>query len=95
LTASSLAILGLIVIPYRRQAQRKEFRRRVNELRSQMEGALAVRLDRELGKVRERIMECIGPYSRFVSVEEEKIKGLRQEVGEIEKEVKRVRGRLS
>lgn len=26
------------------------------------------RLDRELGKVRDRIMECIGPYSRFVQV---------------------------
>ena len=95
MTASSLAILGLVVIPYRRQVQRKEFRRRVGEVRSQMEGVLAVRMERELGKVRERIMECIGPYSRFVSVEEEKIQGWGGEVGEIEREVRRVRGRLS
>ncbi len=52
LTASTLALLGLVVLPYRRQAQRAEFRKRVKELRAQMDGALAVRLDRELGKVR-------------------------------------------
>ncbi|KAM3568915.1 hypothetical protein VYU27_008977 [Nannochloropsis oceanica] len=94
-TASSLAILGLVVIPYRRQVQRNDFRRRVGELRRQMEGVLAVRMERELGKVRERIMECIGPYSRFVAVEEEKIRDWRGEVREIEKEVRRVRDRLS
>ena len=39
-------------------------------------------------------MECIGPYSRFVHVEEEKIMALGKEVGDIEREVKRVRSKL-
>ena len=51
LTASTLALLGLVVLPYRRNAQRQEFRTRVGTLRTQMDNALTVRLDRELNKV--------------------------------------------
>lgn len=94
ITASSLALLGLVVLPYRRQAQRAEFRRRVKALRQQMDGTLAVRLDRELGKVRGRILDCIGPYSRFVSVEENKIQELGMEVEVIDKEINKLRTRL-
>lgn len=43
ITASTLALLGLVVLPYRRSAQRADFRRRVGELRKQMDQALAVR----------------------------------------------------
>lgn len=43
ITASTLALLGLVVLPYRRRAQRADFRRRVGELRTQMDQALAVR----------------------------------------------------
>jgi hypothetical protein len=40
-------------------------------------------------------MECIGPYSRFVQVEDEKIQALSTELGEIERAVRAVRRRLS
>lgn len=50
ITASTLALLGLVVIPYRRSAQRADFRRRVGELRTQMDQALAVRCVRGSSK---------------------------------------------
>lgn len=53
------------------------------------------RLDRELGKVKDRIVECIGPYARFVAVEEEKIATLSKELGDVERRVAAVRARLS
>lgn len=63
-------------------------------MRQQMDGTLAVRLDRELGKVRGRILDCIGPYSRFVSVEENKIQELGMEMEVIDKEINKLRTRL-
>lgn len=45
--------------------------------------------------MRDRIVECIGPYARFVQVEEEKIETLSKELIDVERRVSAVRARLS
>jgi uncharacterized protein (DUF3084 family) len=43
LTASGLAVMGLVVLPYRRSVQKAEFRRRVEDLRKHVDSTLTKR----------------------------------------------------
>ena len=45
--------------------------------------------------MRDRIMDCIGPYSRFVQVEDEKIRAISGELQDVDRAVWEVRRRLS
>jgi hypothetical protein len=65
LAASTIAVLGLFVLPYRRRAQRAEFRAKVDKLKEQIDEVLAQHLEREMTKIRDRILDNISPYTRY------------------------------
>jgi hypothetical protein len=67
LAASTIAVLGLFVLPYRRRTQRAEFRAKVDKLKEQIDDVLAQHLEREMTKIRDRILDNISPYTRYES----------------------------
>ena len=69
LAASVVAVLGLFIIPSRRQAAKRELRAKIADLRRQLMAALTGQFDRELERGLRRIGEAIGPYTRFVRAE--------------------------
>ncbi len=73
LGASAVAALGLYVLPYRRAKIKEELRRRINELRNQLIGAMTQQFEQELTDSIQRLREAIAPYTRFVRVEREKL----------------------
>lgn len=73
ITASGLAVLGLLVLPRRAAQQKAHFRARANEVVARLDEALAQRLEREMYRIQERIMSTIDPYARFVRVEDQKL----------------------
>jgi len=69
LAASVVAVLGLFIIPSRRQAAKRELRAKIAALREQLMSTLTGQFDRELERGLRRIDDAIAPYTRFVRAE--------------------------
>ena len=67
--AGVLSVLGLLVIPARKRAAKRELHRKVASVREQLIDALNTQFDRELEQSIARIREAIAPYTRFVRAE--------------------------
>ncbi|MEZ4706448.1 MAG: dynamin family protein [Caldilineaceae bacterium] len=78
--ASALAAVGLYVLPYRRTKIKQQLREQINQLRAQLSEAMTRQFESELNDGLQRIREAMGPYSRFVRVEREKLAKLRGEL---------------
>lgn len=81
LAASVVAVLGLFIIPSRRQAAKRELRAKIAALREQLMAALTGQFDRELERGLRRIDEAIAPYTRFVRAEGRRLGGTAEELG--------------
>ncbi len=73
LAAGVLGVLGLAVIPWRRGVAKREFRRKMEELRTQLTSTLTRSFSRELEQALTRIRESLAPYRRFVIAEESRL----------------------
>lgn len=80
LGASMVAVLGLYVLPYRRDKVKSELRERIDLLRTQLDQALTQQFEAELTESLQRMRDAIAPYTRFVRVEREKLEKLDAEL---------------
>lgn len=76
LAASTLAVVGLFVIPTRRHRAKRELRKRIAQLRRQLSEAIGGQFEREVDRGVQRIRESVGPYDRFVRSERERLEAL-------------------
>jgi small GTP-binding protein len=90
LAAGTLAVLGLFVIPYKRQQAKIEFRKKIEALRLRLLGALTAQFTSETQNVVERMQTGVQPYTRFVRAERERVEktlntldGLRQRISSL------------
>ncbi|MBV8202399.1 MAG: dynamin family protein [Acidobacteria bacterium] len=88
LAASVVAVLGLFIIPNRRQAAKRELRAKIAALRERLMSSLTGQFDRELDRGLRRIDEAIAPYTRFVRSE-------RRRLEEAAAELERLAGQLA
>ena len=77
LAAGTLAVLGLLVLPARRQQARRELGGKVAALRSQLLAALRASFVREQESARARVHAATAPYERFVRGERERLEAAR------------------
>jgi small GTP-binding protein len=71
--ASVLGVLGLAIIPWRRGIAKREFRRKMEELRQRLATTLEESFRSELGRGLERLRQAMAPYRRFVLAEEDRL----------------------
>jgi small GTP-binding protein len=83
LAAGSLSVLGLLVLPARRSGAKAELRAKVETMRAKLMSALDGQFSRELESSLLRIREAIGPYTRFVRSEKERLGALREELARL------------
>jgi small GTP-binding protein len=76
LAAGVLGVLGLAIIPFRRGVAKREFRRKMEELRSNLSKTLQESFIRELQRSVDRLREALAPYRRFVAGEEERMQSM-------------------
>ncbi len=94
LAAGTLSAVGLLLLPARRRHARQQLRESVAAMRETLTTRLGEAFDRELQRCVERIGESIGPYTRFVRAERERLDGLRTEAERLGSELGRLRGRV-
>ncbi len=95
LAASAVAILGLFIIPNRRGDAKKDLRQKIAAMREQLVGSLTAQFDREIESSLRRIDEAIGPYTRFVRAERDRLTTAREEFGASVQGLARLRSRVA
>jgi small GTP-binding protein len=73
LAAGAMSLIGLLVLPARREMAKNELRGKVAAMRERLMGALTGQFDHELERGLLRLREAMGPYTRFVRSERERL----------------------
>jgi hypothetical protein len=73
LAAGTLAILGLFVIPYKRNQAKLRFKEKMEALRARLLGALTIQFRNEADNALRRVKDGVEPYTRFVRAERDRV----------------------
>jgi hypothetical protein len=92
--ASVLAALGFFIIPAKRTQAKEEMRRKITDVRERLSAALRAQFEQEIKTSVARIGEGVGPYSRFVRAEGEKLQETEQQLGALSRELEELRSRI-
>jgi small GTP-binding protein len=84
LAASTVAALGLFILPARRRKAQRDLRDKVIELRERLLSTLTEQFDAEVDASVRRIEEAIAPYTRFVRAERQRLEGLHEELARLQ-----------
>ncbi len=94
LAASTLAAVGLYLIPARKRKAQKKLHESTEKLRRELRQALQDEFEIELQRSIRRIRDALAPYTSFVESEEEKLaeqtetlKGILEEIQELQQRV--------
>jgi small GTP-binding protein len=91
LLAAALAIGGFYLIPHKRRQATREFRHRIDELRSRLRDGLTRQVHQEIGQSTDRVNQAIAPYRRFVESQQQRINEARGELVATEDALLRLR----
>jgi hypothetical protein len=83
LAAGALSVIGLFVLPAKRQRARADLAGKVQALRAKLIGALVPAFERERDRSQQRIREAIAPWARFVRTEKEHLEEARSALDRI------------
>lgn len=94
--AGVVAVLGLFIIPYKRQQAKARFKDKIQDLRGRLGNVLRAQFNSEADRTITRMKEGVSPYVRFVQGEKDRIavtaeklanarKGLQRMQAEVEK----------
>jgi small GTP-binding protein len=94
MAAGAISVLGLLVLPARRRQATTELRDKVHQMREKLMGALTGQFDREVQRSAQKVQEAVGPYTRFVRAERERLTSTREELRRIRTELERLRAAI-
>jgi ABC-type transport system involved in cytochrome bd biosynthesis fused ATPase/permease subunit len=93
LAASLIAIVGLFVIPYKRQQAKDTFSQKMEELRAKLLSTLTTQFRNESENSLHRLKEGVGPYTRFVRAERERVEKTQTRLEELRQRVSNLTAR--
>ncbi|MFN8482019.1 MAG: dynamin family protein [Anaerolineae bacterium] len=94
LAASLLGVLGFAILPYKKSQAKKDLREKTDELRERLKTNMADVINDQLDRSVSRLQESVGPYSRFIRGEHDRLVGLEATLNEIVKTLDELRGRV-
>lgn len=87
LTAGVLSVLGLMVLPARREKARRELAGKVQSLRAKLVAALTASFERERDRSLDHVRAAVEPYASFVAQERKHLDEARAALAGIEADV--------
>lgn len=73
LIAGVVAVLGLFIIPYKRQQAKEKFKEKIKDLRTRLGSVLRAQFGTEADRTITRMKEGVAPYVRFVQGEKARL----------------------
>lgn len=93
--ATMLLVTSFLILPYKRSKAKEEFRRRIEELRTQLKESLDRESTNEIERMLRSITTAFEPYQRFYAAESEKIEKFATKLGGIEGEAREIAAEIS
>jgi small GTP-binding protein len=94
LAASTLAVVGLLIIPTKRRRAKADLQAKLEALREQLMSSMTAAFERELNRSVQRLREAIAPYTRFVRAEQQKLGRVEAELTQISSGLGQIRSRI-
>ncbi len=94
LAASTLAVLGLFILPARKKKAKAELAERVAELAGQLTRTLGDQFVQEVAASTRRLRDALAPYTRFVRAERGQLEERRDELDRLIGELDHIRADL-
>jgi small GTP-binding protein len=94
LAASTMAALGLFILPHRRRRAKRELSEKIAGMRTELMGSLTEQFGSEADRGRSKIKATVAPYDRFVRAERGRLEQRRRELIDLQAEVERLRMRI-
>ncbi|MDQ3280551.1 MAG: dynamin family protein [Acidobacteriota bacterium] len=88
--ATMLLVTSFLILPYKRTKAKEEFQRRIEEMRTHLNEALARESSTEIDRMLRGITSAFEPYQRFYEGESEKIERFAEKLTKIEKEAREI-----
>lgn len=93
LAAGTLAILGVFVIPFKRNQVKENFKEKMLLLRTKLLSALTTQFNNERESVLARLKDGVAPYTRYVRSERERIDSAESILAELRQKLSALRAR--
>ncbi len=94
LSASALAVVGLLIIPAKRRRAKNDLREKLEDLRQRLMKSMGGEFERELASSLQRLREAIAPYTRFVRAEQQKLTRIDGDLGRVSEALGQLRSRI-
>ncbi|MCW5848507.1 MAG: dynamin family protein [Anaerolineae bacterium] len=94
LAASVIGALGLAILPYKKGQAKADLRAKTEELRTVLRESLGKEFESQLDRSVERLMEALGPYSRFIRSEHERLVSVQAELDDVGQGLRDVRDQI-
>jgi small GTP-binding protein len=92
--ATMLLVTSFLILPYKRTKAKEEFKRRIEELRTNLQESLDRESATEIDRMLRGITSAFEPYQRFYAAESSKIERFAEKLGKVEAETREILGTL-
>lgn len=91
--ASTMAVLGFFVIPYKRKQAKDNYKKKMSDLRTRMNDTLTTQFNAEAQAAVTRLKEGVNPYIRYIRSERERIERTRSVLEDLRQKLSALRAR--
>ncbi len=94
LAAGVIGAMGFAILPYKKHKAKEDLRTKTEKLRARLREVLGNAFSEEIDRSIERLREALGPYSRFVRAEHDRLRGLQEELDAVSSELRSLRAQV-
>jgi small GTP-binding protein len=92
--ATMLLVTSFLILPYKRTKAKEEFKRRIEEMRGQLQESLDRESATEIDRMLRGITGAFEPYQRFYAAESEKVERFAEKLTKVEGEAREIMASL-
>jgi small GTP-binding protein len=92
--ASVIAVAGLYIIPNRRAALKRQLHERLSDVRTRLVTTIDNQFDQELERMLERMRQAVGPYTRLVASEVQRLETIEENMTTINADIASIRAEI-
>lgn len=94
IAAGTLAVVGFLVIPYKRKKAKDGFKEKMAALRTNLIDALTSSFQHETGNAVSRLRDNVSPYTRYIQAETERVEKAEASVADIRGQLSRLKSKI-